>query len=165
MRTTRIVNYGGVLQQALRDLAAWVEQGAARRPAPTYEVIDGQVFVPADASERKGVQPTVDVTANGRARADVAVGRGGALRRGRRGATRHRNGRVGRVGLRRLGRVRGELLVLDGSASLLNITAAHTFTEPGTYFPALLVRTQRHSDLRKPHARIQNLGRVRVVVV
>ena len=54
--------------------------------------------------------------------------------------------------------------VLDGSCSLLNITAAHTFTEPGTYFPALLVRTQRHSDLRKPHARIQNLGRVRVVV-
>ena len=54
--------------------------------------------------------------------------------------------------------------VLDGSCSLLSVTAAHTFTEPGTYFPALRVRTQRHSNTRKPHARIENLGRVRVVV-
>ena len=70
-----------------------------------------------------------------------------------------------RVGLRRLRRVRGEL---DGRstvrAAVLRVTAAHTFTEPGTYFPALRVRTQRHSDMRKPHARIENLGRVRVVV-
>ena len=54
--------------------------------------------------------------------------------------------------------------VLDGSCSLLRVAATHTFTERGTFFPALRVRTQRNSNMRKSHARIENLGRVRVVV-
>jgi hypothetical protein len=164
VRTTRIVNYGGVLEQALRDLAAWVEKGAPPPASTTYEVIDGQVFVPAKASDRMGVQPTVDVTANGRARADVAVGEEVHF-----AAVVEAPPGTGTVvsaewDFDGSGEFAVSSSVLDGSSSLLSITAAHTFTEPGTYFPALLVRTQRHSNMRKPHARIQNLGRVRVVV-
>ena len=44
------------------------------------------------------------------------------------------------------------------------LSATHTFAEPGTYFPAVRVTTQRQGDVDTPHARIQNLGRVRVVV-
>ncbi len=72
--TTRIVSYAGVLQQALRDLAAWVETGLAPPSTTAYEVVDGQVVVPPRAADRKGIQATVEVTANGRDRADVAVG-------------------------------------------------------------------------------------------
>ena len=43
--------------------------------------------------------------------------------------------------------------------------ATHTFAEPGTYFPARAGdATQRQGDVDTPHARIENLGRVRVVV-
>jgi hypothetical protein len=164
VRTTRIVNYGGVLEQALRDLAAWVEKGEAPPASTTYEVINGQVFVPAKASERKGVQPTVEVTANGRARADVAAGEEVDF-----AAVVEAPPGTGTIVCAEWdfdgsGEFAVASSVLDGSCSRLNVTAAHTFTEPGTYFPALRVRTQRHSDMRKPHARIENIGRVRVVV-
>lgn len=43
---TRTVSYLGVLQQALRDLSAWVEQGAAPPASTRYKVVDGQVIVP-----------------------------------------------------------------------------------------------------------------------
>jgi hypothetical protein len=164
VRTTRIVNYGGVLEQALRDLAAWVEQGEAAPASTTYEVVDGQVFLPPKASERKGIQPTVEVTANGRARADVATGEEVQF-----AAVVEAPPGTGTVvsaewDFDGSGEFAVSSSVLDGSCSFLRVAASHTFTEPGTYFPALRVRTQRHSNTRKPHARIENLGRVRVVV-
>ena len=73
VRTTRIVSYRGVIEQALRDVAAWVEHGTAPPASTTYQVVDGQVLVPAKASERNGVQPTVDLTVNGGTRVHVAV--------------------------------------------------------------------------------------------
>ena len=42
--------------------------------------------------------------------------------------------------------------------------AEHVFDTPGTYFPALRGVSQRHGDRDTPYARVQNLGRVRVVV-
>lgn len=53
---------------------------------------------------------------------------------------------------------------LDGSSARVNLTMAHTFTEPGTYFPAVRVTAQRRGDLSTTHGRVQDLGRVRVVV-
>src|SRR3974390_2555951 len=47
------VSYEGALQQALRDVSAWVEKGA--KPSGTqYEVVDSQVLVPAGAAARQG---------------------------------------------------------------------------------------------------------------
>src|SRR5262249_27345908 len=71
---THTVSYPGVRHQALRDLSAWVEKGVAPPPSTNYKVVDGQVRVPPTAAERKGIQPVVTVTANGGARAEVAVG-------------------------------------------------------------------------------------------
>jgi len=53
---------------------------------------------------------------------------------------------------------------LDGSASRYTITATYAFDEPGTYFPALRVSTQREGNMASRYARVQNLGRVRVIV-
>ena len=72
--TTRVVSYAGALQQALRDVAAWVELGIAPPPSTEFEVHDCQVVVPPAASARRGIQPVATVTANGGERADVAVG-------------------------------------------------------------------------------------------
>ena len=63
-----------MLHQALRDLSNWVEKGVAPPPSTSYEVVDGQVVVPADARERRGLQPVVSLTVDGEVRAEVAAG-------------------------------------------------------------------------------------------
>jgi hypothetical protein len=69
-----IVSYVPALHQALRDLSAWVERGVTPPSNTRYEVVDGQVVVPATAAERGGIQPVISLKANGGERADVAVG-------------------------------------------------------------------------------------------
>ncbi|MCP3821363.1 hypothetical protein NLX86_25685 [Streptomyces sp. A3M-1-3] len=53
---------------------------------------------------------------------------------------------------------------LDGAQPRLTVETSHTFTEAGTYFSALRVTSQHQGDPTTPFARVQNLGRVRVVV-
>ncbi|HEY1750208.1 MAG TPA: hypothetical protein VGG29_03035 [Caulobacteraceae bacterium] len=160
--TTRIVSYQGVLQQALRDLAAWVEHGVAPAESTRYAVEDGQVRTPAAAADRRGLQPTVSVTANGAARAEVKVGEPVAF-----AAAIEAPPGAGPV-------VKAEWdfegagdypVVCDlAPGPTAAVTAAYAFSEPGTYFPALRATVQRDGDAATPYARVQNLGRVRVVV-
>src|SRR4051794_11565587 len=52
---------------------AWVEDGV--EPVDTaFEFLDNKVILSTDATERRGIQPVVDVTANGGLRAEVRVG-------------------------------------------------------------------------------------------
>jgi hypothetical protein len=53
---------------------------------------------------------------------------------------------------------------LDPALARYTSVVTHTFTTPGTYFPAVRVTNQRSVDAGTPHCRIFNLGRVRVVV-
>jgi hypothetical protein len=164
VRTTRVVSYAGVLQQALRDLSAWVEQGLAPPPSTEYEVVDGQVHVPVTATTRKGIQPVVTVEANGGARAEVAVGDAVAFAADI--AVPPGAGLVVAAewdfeGSGEFPDVAGDLEV---PPARLRLTTSHAFAEPGTYFPALRVTSQRQGDPATPFARVQNLGRVRVVV-
>jgi hypothetical protein len=52
----------------------------------------------------------------------------------------------------------------DVSYTSTNITRDFAFASPGTYFPAVRVTAQRLGQADNPHGRILNLGRVRVVV-
>ena len=72
---TRIVSFQGVIEQALLDVSAWAEKGVAPPASTNFAWVDGQVHVPVKASERKGIQASVELTANGAVRADVPVGR------------------------------------------------------------------------------------------
>lgn len=163
--TTRIINYAGVLQQALRDLSAWVEKGVAPPPSTNYEVVSGQVVVPASAAERRGIQPVVTVTANGKERADVSPGQEvefsamidvppGA---GFVVAAKWDFEGAGAYPLSQS---------FDGaeSSSSVTVKATHAFSKPGTYFPALRAIAHRQGDSKTRYARVQNIGRVRVVV-
>jgi hypothetical protein len=50
-------------------------------------------------------------------------------------------------------------------AANVTVSATYAFDAPGTYFPALRATVQRDGDMeRTAFARVQNLGRVRVVV-
>lgn len=156
------VSFSGALQQALRDIAAWVERGI--KPASTcYEVLDTQVVVPATAQERSGVQATVSVYANGDDRAEVAVGE-----------SVHFSGEA------EVPENAGTLVAVEwdfeGSGEFqaseqpapqtrqLNLVADYSYQVPGTYFPVVRVTSQREGNSETSYGRIQNIGRVRVVV-
>jgi hypothetical protein len=163
---TRTISYIGALHQALRDLADWVERGVAPPESTNYKVVDGQVVIPPSAGERGGIQPVVSVTANGSERAEVAPGETVTL--------------VAKVSVPpHAGRIVAAAWDFDGkgtypstvdlakaqsSGNDLTITVTHGFAQPGTYFPVLRAALQRKGDQRTNYGRIQNLGRVRVVV-
>jgi hypothetical protein len=165
-RTTQIVGYRGVLEQALRDVAAWAERGVAPPPSTHYENLDGQISLPAGAAERRGVQPVVLLTANGGVRADVAVGERVAF--SARVEVPPGAGVV--VGAEWDFEGDGDYPVVepltneDLSSSSLTLRQEHAFTRAGTYFPALRATSHRLGQGDDPHGRIMNLGRVRVVV-
>jgi hypothetical protein len=156
------VSLAGALQQGLRDLAQWVEQGI--RPSETaYRVLDAQVEIPARADERRGVQPVIELTANGGLRAEVST-----------------NDSV---------QFKAEIEVPPGAGSIVaaewdfeglgnypvtaslvtpeirvSLTASHVYSKPGTYYPVLRVTSQREGNAQTPYARVQNIARVRVIV-
>jgi hypothetical protein len=156
------VSYLGVLHQALRDLSRWVEDGVPPPASTNYEVVDGQVVVPASAGQRQGVQPVVALTANGAARADVTPGDEVVFRA------------VAEVP-EGTGVIVGIAWDFDGSgrfAEVERVTAAprvvverrRAFAEPGTSFPTVRVVARRDGDPSSPFGRLQNLAGVRVVV-
>jgi hypothetical protein len=163
-RRTRMVSYLGVLQQALRDVAAWVELGIAPPASTACTYVDGQVHVPDTAAARRGPQAVVRATANWAARAEVAVGEPVRLE----ALVEVPVGAGGVVGVEWDFEGTGAYpLVEDGLDPALasyTSTVTHAFAEPGTYFPAVRVTNQRSVDAGGPHCRIYNLGRVRVVV-
>ncbi len=165
-RNTRIVNYRGVLEQALRDVAAWAERDAAPPASTNYELVDGQIVVPPSAADRRGVQPVVTLSANGGTRAEVSAGdtvEFSALVDVPPGA-----GTI--VGAEWDFEGAGDFPVVapfdNEAASYVSKTLSTTyaFSAPGTYFPSLRVTAHRRGEMDDPHGRIQNVGRVRVVV-
>jgi hypothetical protein len=163
-RRTRIVSYLGVLQQALRDVAAWVEHGIAPPASTVCTYVDGQVHVPDTADARRGPQAVVRATANGGARADVAAGEPVRFE----AHIEVPVGAGGIVGIEWDFEGTGAFPVaedgLDPALERYTATTMHTFADAGTYFPAVRVTNQRSVDFGTPHCRIFNLGRVRVVV-
>lgn len=156
-----IVSFEGALQQALRDVAAWAERGV--RPSSTrYRIEDAQVIVPRKAHERLGIQPVVQLRANGSARAEVKVGEPVQF-----SATVEVPDGMGKI-------VAAEWDFASPSAyhaadlatrqTRLQLEATHRYERPGTYFAVLRVSAQREGNGETPFCRIQNLARVRVVV-
>ncbi|MFF1720471.1 hypothetical protein [Streptomyces sviceus] len=74
VRTAQIVEFTGMLQQALRDLSAWVEKGVEPPRTTAYDVTDGQIEVPEHAAARRGIQPVIDLTVAGTDRIEVRAG-------------------------------------------------------------------------------------------
>lgn len=157
------ISYQGVLEQALRDVSAWVEKGEKPPVSTRYDVDKSQVEVPELALLRGGIQPSVHLWANERERAEVAVGE--AVSFVAFVQTPFKTGKIVSAewdfeGL-------GTYPVVEQNLhpnSTVIVKATHTFTTPGTYFAVLRVTSQREGDAQTPYARVQNLGRVRVVV-
>jgi hypothetical protein len=155
-----------VLQQALRDVSAWVERGVPPPASTEHEVVDGQVRVPPGAAARKGIQPVVAMSANGGERAEVAVGEAVAFEA--RIDVPAGTGIVVAADWDFEGAgdfpVSEPLEFLSPDGSSVAVKATYAFAAPGTYFPALRAVSHRQGSATTRFARVQNLGRVRVVV-
>ncbi|WP_425826640.1 Tat pathway signal sequence domain protein [Streptomyces fractus] len=159
---THTVSYLGVLHQALRDLAAWVEDGTEPPATTAYAVHEGQVHVPEAAHDRRGIQPVARLTADAEARADIKAGQEVLLRAE---ITCPPGG----------GSVVAAAWDLDGTGAFAAVEAIapgprvvlerrEAFAEPGTHFVTLRASAHRAADRDTPFGRLDTLARVRVVV-
>ncbi len=69
------VPYLGLLEQALRDLTAWVEEDKAPADSTGYDVKFNQIYMKETATERHGLQPVINLTANESKRTVVSPGK------------------------------------------------------------------------------------------
>ncbi|MDE2303154.1 MAG: hypothetical protein KGK11_11410 [Sphingomonadales bacterium] len=160
---TRTVSYTGDLQQALRLLADWVENGVPPPASTAYRIDDGQVIVPPVATQRGGIQPVATLRIHGRQRADIRAGDAVTF-----------DGRIAAPGpgyrvvaaawdFDGSGRFAAQspIAANQGSAA---VAIRHRFLHRGTWFVTLRGTTQPQSALGTPFARLDDLDRVRVVV-
>ncbi|MFT3930772.1 MAG: PKD domain-containing protein [Spongiibacteraceae bacterium] len=156
------VSFGGALQQALRDLSAWVEKGI--RPIDTrYEIVDSQVRVPATATERGGIQPVVELLVNNSIKTTVKVGDSVTF-----AATIEVPPKAGSiVALEWDFEGSGDYPLkqtFDAAQTRMQVSATHTFSNAGTYFAVIRATSQRQGNAQTPYGRVQNIARARIVV-
>lgn len=160
---TRVVTYLPVLQQALRDVAAWVEKGVAPPATTNYRLVDGQVIVAPTAAARRGIQPVVTLRANGGVRAEVAAGQ----------PVRFTGTITAPPGTGTVIKAEWDFdgsgtfaqsSPVSGKAGTATVTTRHSFASPGTYFAVLRGYSQRKDAAGTPFAQVRNLARARVVV-
>lgn len=160
---SRTVTYVPVLEQALRDLSLWVERGVKPADNTAYKIVDGQVVVPATATERKGLQPTVKLTVNGGVKTTVKPG--ALVKFSAAAQVAPGGGKV--IALEWDPEGKGAFVPLklpSGPKPRLSAGVSHAYAKPGVYFAGVRVISQRDGDTKTPYARIQNLDRVRVIV-
>jgi hypothetical protein len=161
---TRLVEYQNAAKHALVDVAAWVERGLAPPPDTRYSMTrNNQIQFPADAAERRGIQPVVTLRANGGVRAEVKVGE----------EVRFEGTAAQPPGVGLIAQAEMDFLsdntwpyqaeIADSAAQEMTMATTYAFDRPGTYFPSFRVGAWRDGASRTGLP-IQNLARVRVVV-
>ncbi len=162
--TTRLVDWIGSVEQAMLDLIDWVERGSAPPADTQFTFDDGRIVLPENAHARAGIQPVVSATANGGVATAVAVGEPVRL-------AAHAEAPPGAGTIVCLewdfdgdGTWPHEDAAVDGSSSTIDREVVHTFTHPGTYFPAVRATLHREGVLQPAYGAIPNLARVRVDV-
>ncbi|MEU1972709.1 PKD domain-containing protein [Microbacterium sp. NPDC019599] len=161
-RATHLVDWYGMVEQALRDVAAWVEDGVPAPASTQYTIEDSQIVIPAKAQKRDGLQPSVDITSGG---GQVITAKAGQA--------------VPIVATARTPQGGGQVIAaewdFEGDGSYIagdfvtpkknaTLSTKHAFSEPGTYFVSVRVTAERNGDVDAEYALLQNIDRVRVVV-
>tara|TARA_B100000378_G_scaffold139715_1_gene112962 strand:- start:1905 stop:4022 length:2118 start_codon:yes stop_codon:yes gene_type:complete len=165
-QATMTASVGGLLNQALLDMAAWVERGVAPLPSTRYSRdAMNQIVLPDSAAARGGLQPVIDLTANGSVRAEVAVNQPVTL--SARVVMPPHAGKVVRYAWY-LGAPDLEfepVVPVPNPGRVAKVQRTVRFNAPGDYAITLRVDGQRdgRNDVNGTTF-LQNVGRVRVVV-
>ena len=160
---SRIVSYVPTLQQALIDLAAWVEKGTPPPASTNYRVVDGQVIVPPTAAARGGIQPVVTLQVGGRASAQITAGQSVRLTGTIDVPSDAGSAVAAEWDFEGTGQFQVSSPIKPGTKRA-TVTTTHRFDKPGTYFVGLRGASQRRGDASALYGRVQNLARVRIVV-
>ncbi len=158
-----IVSYAGALNQALLDLSDWVEKGIEPPATSNYTLDGGQVLVPGNAEERKGIQPTAELTINGE-KCYIAEP-GEKVTFTAKGELPEGTGRIETVNwdFEATGDFLPEgSIAMEADGRKVTAVAEHVFYESGTYFPVVKIAGNR--TLGDPFTMVWNQDRVRVVV-
>ena len=160
-----VTSYAAGLKQALIDVAKWVEKGKEPLPSTNYQVNIGEVVAANNAAERSGIQPIVNLTANGSDCANVKPGQEvtfiakAEVPTGAGSLTSVEWSFEGEQDFP----LKSEFELVQGGQQQ-TIKAVHSFTEPGTYFVVVRVKSERNGDKKALYTQIRNIARVRVVV-
>lgn len=160
----RLVSYVGILQQALRDVSAWVEQETAPAKSTDYRVVDGQVVLNADPARRNGIQPVVHLTVEGGKRAELLPGESTALKAEINvpaGA-----GTITRIEWSPTGKAHDfRSMAYAQKGDRMEVTSPDfTYNTRGVYFPVIRITLHRGGDKDSVAAAVQNIDRVRLTV-
>jgi hypothetical protein len=137
-----------------------VERGIAPPRSSQYKILNGQVQVPAPATRRGGIQPVVELTANGADHVDVVAGQRVTFRA--RIEVPPGTGSVVAAAWDFSGSGTYVTSAIGVPRPTVHLSTSFVFSKPGTYFAALRATAQR--DPGSSFGQAQNLGRVRVVV-
>jgi hypothetical protein len=152
----------GIFRQSIIDLMNWVEKDITPPASSVYTIKNGQVILAPKAADRHGLQPVMDLTANGSPRATVAVNQPVNLV-----AKLEMPPKTGKI-------VQYNWTVADTAQAptivanpqpLVNVNHTVSFDKPGTYVVRLTVNGQR-DGLVDPtdQTLLENFKEVRVVV-
>ncbi len=172
LENNMVTNYLGAMRQALLDLSDWVERGIAPKPSTSYRVEENQIIVPEKAAERRGLQPTVQLTANEAACARVKAGETVELRATVQvpegaGTVTHIDFDFREVrdlsveAAENFFSMKGEIIPVEGGYEAV---VRHCYDAPGTYFASVRVKAERNGDGDAVFTQIKNLARARVIV-
>jgi hypothetical protein len=160
---TWLIDYMPFIEQSLADLIDWVEKAVS--PVDTaFEWTDNKVILSPDATERRGIQAVIAVTANGGARAEVAVGASVTLEMqadvppGAGAIVEAEWDFDGK------GTFPFKYDGIDGRAPSVTLSTTHVFDKPGEYFVTGRVHSHRKGDVSATACRIPNVAQARVVV-
>lgn len=171
-----VTSYRGAVDQALLDVSDWVERGIEPRQSTVYEMIDNQVYPAKTAKERKGIQPTITLLANGETCAHVKAGEEVTFT-----AVAQVPENAGEItsmafsfeashefrenDLEWAFPCKGEIekTVEDGLNGAKS-SVSHVYDKPGTYFASVRVCANREGDAGRLYTQVKNLARVRIVV-
>jgi hypothetical protein len=152
----------GIFQQSMQDMMAWAERGVPPPPSTAYTVRNGQVIPAKRAADRHGLQPVMELTANGSQRAEVGVGQPVNL------AARLEMPPKGGQIVQYMWTVDGKddaVVVATPPQPLVNVARTVSFDKPGTYVVRLTVNGQRDGKLDPPDQTLmRNFQDVQVVV-
>lgn len=159
----RLIDYNGILEQAVRDVSAWVENDVAPPRSTQYALNNGQVSLPADASARQGIQPVVKLTSRSGERIIAKVGQHITLLGDI--SVPPSAGKIVKTEWSQTGN--DDFLdapLAQQPSETLAVHKTFVYSKPGTYYPVLRVISQREGDGTTEFTQVGNLARVRVIV-
>ncbi|KFY24478.1 hypothetical protein V493_05207 [Pseudogymnoascus sp. VKM F-4281 (FW-2241)] len=161
-KANRLVEFVGIYHQALLDLSDWVEKGIPAPGTSGYTVKTSQIYLADGAAERQGVQPLVNLTANGAVRIEVTTGKPVHL-----SATIELPpgaGKLVRVEWDPEGTGNFVSEPFKARGPTISAKILTKYSRPGTYLPNVRVTSHRNGDTKTRHVQLMNLGRARVIV-